>query len=200
MIQLEKGRYLKPGYLIRLINSTEIGSSMTRARLREQQDRAGFRIGDENKIDVWAYSAWLAGELENKAKAAGQASIGAESDLVIESRDQALEKCYDWILEGRSTKVIVETLNEKWKTDDNAEILGEAWERIRNNKNIPDRETLTGWSFEVYRKIYNEMMKNKNYSGALRVVDAMNNYALKLGILIPKEIGDGELDINDLLA
>lgn len=53
-------RKLKPGELIRLLNSTPLGSILTDRVLRKQRERAGLRIGDGKTLDLFRYAGWLA--------------------------------------------------------------------------------------------------------------------------------------------
>lgn len=55
-------RKLKPGALIRLLNSTPAGHVLDDRRLRRHRERAGTRLGDGQTLDVLRYAAWLAAE------------------------------------------------------------------------------------------------------------------------------------------
>ena len=51
-------RKLRPGELIRLLNSTALGMVITRPRLDRQRARAGLRIGPGREVDLFRYLAW----------------------------------------------------------------------------------------------------------------------------------------------
>jgi len=50
---------LKPVELVRLMNSTPLGTVMRQGAIYRQQNRAGMRIGDGKTIDLVRYVAWL---------------------------------------------------------------------------------------------------------------------------------------------
>lgn len=55
-------RKLRPSDLARLLNSTPLGSVISERQLHRHRTRAGFRLGEDNKIDLFRYTAWLAEE------------------------------------------------------------------------------------------------------------------------------------------
>jgi len=55
-------RQLKPGDLARLLNSTPLGAVIEERQLHRHRTRAGFRIGDGRRVDLFKYVAWLADE------------------------------------------------------------------------------------------------------------------------------------------
>lgn len=55
-------RQLKPGELIRLLNSTPQGEVLREPLLRQHRSRAGLRIGRGPTIDLFQYTAWLVAE------------------------------------------------------------------------------------------------------------------------------------------
>jgi hypothetical protein len=58
-------RQLKPSELVRLLNSTPLGEVTSERQLYRDRQRAGFRIGDGNRVDLVRYTAWLAWERHN---------------------------------------------------------------------------------------------------------------------------------------
>jgi hypothetical protein len=57
-------RNLKPGELLRTLNSTSLGAILTERKLRGHRERAGGRISDADgkRLDLLRYAAWLASE------------------------------------------------------------------------------------------------------------------------------------------
>ena len=55
-------RRLRPSELLRLLNSTSLGEVASSYGVSRQRNRAGYRIGDEQHIDLVRYVAWLARE------------------------------------------------------------------------------------------------------------------------------------------
>jgi len=55
-------RQLKPTDLARLLNSTPLGAVIEERQLHRHRTRAGFRIGDGRRVDLFKYVAWLADE------------------------------------------------------------------------------------------------------------------------------------------
>jgi len=53
-------RHLRPAELARLLNSTPLGEVVKPHTIYQQQNRAGYRIGDGKRIDLVRYTAWLA--------------------------------------------------------------------------------------------------------------------------------------------
>ncbi|MFV0444389.1 MAG: hypothetical protein ACK5Q5_12540 [Planctomycetaceae bacterium] len=58
-------RQLKPSELVRLLNSTALGEVTSERQLYRDRQRAGFRVGDGNRVDLVRYTAWLAWERHN---------------------------------------------------------------------------------------------------------------------------------------
>ncbi|MFV0446411.1 MAG: terminase gpA endonuclease subunit [Planctomycetaceae bacterium] len=58
-------RHLKPSELVRMLNSTPLGEVTSERRLYRDRQRAGFRVGDGNRVDLVRYTAWLAWERHN---------------------------------------------------------------------------------------------------------------------------------------
>ncbi len=55
-------RQLRPGELVRLLNSTPLGEVISERQLHRHRTRAGFRVaadGDAGKVDLFRYVAWL---------------------------------------------------------------------------------------------------------------------------------------------
>ena len=52
-------RQLKPADLTRLLNSTPLGTVIDERQLYRHRMRAGFRIGDGRRVDLFRYVAWL---------------------------------------------------------------------------------------------------------------------------------------------
>jgi len=52
-------RNLKPADLARLLNSTPLGTVLDERQLYRHRIRAGFRIGDGRRVDLFRYVAWL---------------------------------------------------------------------------------------------------------------------------------------------
>lgn len=52
-------RNLKPGELCRLLNSTSLGEVVSERQLYRHRTRAGYRVGDDNRVDLFRYVAWL---------------------------------------------------------------------------------------------------------------------------------------------
>ena len=54
-------RAMRPVDMIRLLNSTPLGTVLSERRMHVHRSRAGYRIGDK-QIDLFRYAAWLATE------------------------------------------------------------------------------------------------------------------------------------------
>ena len=52
-------RQLRPSELVRLLNSSPLGEVIGQRQLLRHRTRAGFRIGDGRRIDLFRYVAWL---------------------------------------------------------------------------------------------------------------------------------------------
>ena len=52
-------RKLKPSVLTRMLNSTPLGEVISERQLRRHRNRAGYRIGDDKRVDLLRYVAWL---------------------------------------------------------------------------------------------------------------------------------------------
>ena len=52
-------RQLRPSELARLLNSTPLGTVIEERQLYRHRTRAGFRIGDGRRVDLFRYIGWL---------------------------------------------------------------------------------------------------------------------------------------------
>ncbi|MFA5265508.1 MAG: terminase gpA endonuclease subunit, partial [Opitutaceae bacterium] len=59
-------RSLKPAELIRLVNSTTVGSALTERALYRHRQAAGRHIGDDQTVDLPRYVAWLLSERRSR--------------------------------------------------------------------------------------------------------------------------------------
>ncbi len=50
-------RNLRPGELCRLLNSTPLGTVINERQLYRHRNRAGYRLGDGNRVDLLRYVA-----------------------------------------------------------------------------------------------------------------------------------------------
>lgn len=84
-------RTLKPGELVRLLNSTPAGQVITAARLRGHRDQAGVRIGDGKTVDLFRYAAWLA-EAWRPAPQSVPSFAAVTTDRLAERYDRKRER------------------------------------------------------------------------------------------------------------
>src|SRR5579862_4037036 len=70
-------RRLKPGEVIRLLNSSALGPVIVSSKLDRHRARAGFRIGDGKSVDFFRYVAWLADERRTGGQAGPAGAGGA---------------------------------------------------------------------------------------------------------------------------
>jgi len=61
-------RNLSPTQLVRLLNSTPLGTVINAPKLHRQMDEAGLRIGDGKRINLLKYVAWLARQRDQPQK------------------------------------------------------------------------------------------------------------------------------------
>jgi len=52
-------RRLRPAELLRLVNSTPLGTVLGERQLYRHRSEAGFRLGDGRHVDLFRYAAWL---------------------------------------------------------------------------------------------------------------------------------------------
>ena len=52
-------RNLRPSDLAKLLNSTPLGTVTDERQLYRYRVRAGYRIGDGKRVDLFRYTAWL---------------------------------------------------------------------------------------------------------------------------------------------
>jgi hypothetical protein len=52
-------RRMKPGPVVRLLNSTPLGTVLSDRVLRRHREQGGLRIGDDKTVDLLKYAAWL---------------------------------------------------------------------------------------------------------------------------------------------
>jgi hypothetical protein len=59
-------RRLRPSELCRLLNSTPLGEVISERQLYRHRMRAGLRIGDGKRVDLFRYMAWVREELQKR--------------------------------------------------------------------------------------------------------------------------------------
>jgi hypothetical protein len=220
MIHFERGRFIEPSKLVRLINSTELGTVTTRGRLKTQQDAAGYRIGDDRKIDVWNYTAWLAGEVkkwvfrlpdpdevadiyEQELKKSElppepEKEPEPEAEAPVKTESEMIEHVYRWLLEGNSTGEILLSINARFPEGNAVEILQKTQERFATFAK-PSGDQMVGFIFEAQKKIYRDMLKIGDYNGALRALSAQYHFAERLGLIKQPKNKDDEGGIDGLV-
>ena len=106
-------KQLSPTQLVRLMNSTPLGTVLSSARLHRQMNQAGMRIGDGKTIHLIRYVSWLVQQLEaprpapmsyeqrkqreaerNRLKALAGQDIGPLPDVADWDRRQACTKSF----------------------------------------------------------------------------------------------------------
>lgn len=60
-------RKARPADVLRLINSTRIGTVLSESQLRRHRNMAGYNIGDARCVDLIKYAAWLTWEIQNQS-------------------------------------------------------------------------------------------------------------------------------------
>jgi hypothetical protein len=81
-------RRLKLVDLCRLLNSTPLGEVIQEHQLKNHRNRAGLRIGDNRRIDLVRYVAWLVAE-RHKPKAATTAPVADDTSLLANAQGAA---------------------------------------------------------------------------------------------------------------
>src|SRR5690554_4662969 len=91
-------RALKPGELCRLLNSTPLGLVISDRRLRAHRERAGLRIGDGGRVDLFRYAAWL---FQDLSKAGDNISGETSADAYARKREREARRNRQFSDEGR---------------------------------------------------------------------------------------------------
>lgn len=94
-------RALKPGELCRLLNSTPLGPVISDRRLRAHRERAGLRIGDGGRVDLFRYAAWLFQELSKAGDNASRGGDGHHVSSYARKRDREAQRSRDESERGR---------------------------------------------------------------------------------------------------
>jgi hypothetical protein len=80
---------LKPSELVKLMNSTPLGETLSRDRAYRQRDRGGFKIGDGATIDLVRYTGWLFAQwLERRANPQAGMSRDEKHRITEAARDR----------------------------------------------------------------------------------------------------------------
>ena len=102
-------RKLEPVQLVRLLNSTPLGTVIDERQLYRHRNRAGYRIGDSNHIDLLKYLAWLTATwLERRARPDGKSGYAA-------IKAEAAKRRKDASREGRDIGQLPRVMNSKRK-------------------------------------------------------------------------------------
>src|SRR5262245_28266976 len=72
-------RKMRPGEVVRLLNSTPLGEVLTEAALRRHRNRAGAKVGGEKTVDLLKYAAWLHGQCHDPPVATKPAKSWGDS-------------------------------------------------------------------------------------------------------------------------
>jgi hypothetical protein len=87
-------RRMRPGELCRLLNSTPLGEVISERQLHRHRTRAGNRIGDNQRVDLVRYVAWL-------VRTRHTAKLTLEGDPYEELKDRARARNAALSLAGR---------------------------------------------------------------------------------------------------
>ncbi len=101
-------RKLKPSSLTRMLNSTPMGEVLSSRQLHRHRNSAGYRVGDDNHIDLFRYAAWLAWKLHAPAS-------GPDAYAVRKERER--ERMAQQSLSGRDIGDIPAVKNPKRKAE-----------------------------------------------------------------------------------
>jgi hypothetical protein len=87
-------RRLRPSELCRLLNSTPLGEVISERHLYRHRMRAGLRIGDGKRVDLFRYMAWVREELQKRRAERDQqpADPYARSKEVARARNAAISE------------------------------------------------------------------------------------------------------------
>lgn len=97
-------RNLRPGELCRLLNSTPLGTVINERQLYRHRNRAGYRLGEDNRVDLLRYVAWLVDE-NHRPRAVSSADEYAALKERSRARNAAIAKA------GRDIGPIPEVVN-----------------------------------------------------------------------------------------
>ena len=92
-------RKLRPGALCQLLNSTPLGEVINVRQLRRHRTRAGLRVGDDQRVDLLRYIAWLVEvrhgpkpESDRPAPSPPELAEAAEGAAALASRHEQLKR------------------------------------------------------------------------------------------------------------
>lgn len=102
-------RHLRPTQLVRLLNSTPLGTVFEERQLHRHRSRAGFRIGDGKTVDLVRYVAWLAVE-RHRPRPASDGLTGYEA-----LKERAAQRNRELALLGRDIGELPAVVNPERK-------------------------------------------------------------------------------------
>jgi hypothetical protein len=115
-------RNLRPGELCRLLNSTPLGTVINERQLYRHRNRAGYRLGEGNRVDLLRYVTWLMAEVHRPRAESPSDSYEALKERA-RSRNAAIAKA------GRDIGEIPEIadLSRKQRAEQNFQYFCEAY-------------------------------------------------------------------------
>ena len=97
-------RQLRPSELTRLVNSTPLGEVLSERQLYRHRSRAGYRIGDGKRVDLFRYVAWLVHVYHNPKPE-------SEDDPYAAAKERARARNAAMSLAGRDIGDLPEVVN-----------------------------------------------------------------------------------------
>jgi hypothetical protein len=103
LLDVADPRNLKPGELIRSLNSTPLGQVLSEKLLRKHRERAGLAISDESgkRLDLLRYAAWLAHQRHKAPASVPQGTTSAEASAYALKKERERQRNADISITGR---------------------------------------------------------------------------------------------------
>lgn len=108
---------------------------------------------------------------------------------------EKIEQILKWMLAGESEFTIAESMAKHWPHADPGPLITAAVDQLVKSATENDETVVTGWCFQATRFVYQKQIEIGDYTGALRAIKQMAEFARKYGgqdVRETIEAGSGE--------
>lgn len=110
---------------------------------------------------------------------------------------EKVEQILKWMLAGQSEFVIAQSMAEHWPHAEPGPLITAAVDQLVKSATENDETVVTGWCFQATRFVYQKQIEIGDYTGALRAIKQMAEFARKYGGLNVRETFEGSNGDDD---
>lgn len=107
---------------------------------------------------------------------------------------EKVEQILKWMLAGESEFTIAQSMAEHWPHSPAGPLITAAVDQLVKSATENDETVVTGWCFQATRFVYQRQIEIGDYTGALRAIKQMAEFARKYGGQDVRETIDADTD------